>query len=93
MKEDNTLLWVALIAAGIFVLTKTQLVPAQSGSTAILPPAPAPTPGTPAAVASTPIQAAAVPNPQNSTQIIEPVQSTMATNLESPDLAFGPYGY
>ena len=93
MSEDNTFLWVGLIAAGFFVLNKTQLVPAQSGPTAILPPALPPTPGTPAAAPSTPQQAAAVPVPQNTTQIIEPVQSPTATDLESPDLAFGPYGY
>ena len=93
MKEDNTLLWVGLGLASFFVLNKTQLVAAQSGPAAILPPAPAPTPGTPAAAPPTPQQAAAVPSPQNTTQIIEPVQSPTATDLESPDLAFGPYGY
>lgn len=63
MKEDNTLLWVALIGAAVFVLTKTKLVSSQSGPAAILPPAPAPSPGTPAAMPSTAAAASALVPP------------------------------
>jgi hypothetical protein len=79
-KEDNTLLWVGLIAAVFFVLNKTQLVSANSGASAIVPPAPAPTPGTPAAAPPTSTQAAAAPS------------ATVDMNPNNL-LDFGPYGY